>query len=61
MSEYICLLIAIGSTFYIINYKISTTIRIFLYQEKEESKYAIFIFCLMIIAVFAWTTYLVCF
>lgn len=61
MLEYICLLISIGTTVYFLNYKLSTSVRILAYQEEEEPKYAYFSFICMIISIFAWTTYFVCF
>ncbi len=59
--KYICLLIAIMFTFILINYKVSMFMKMLCYKEEEEISMAKWSFIWMIIASFAWTTYLVCF
>ena len=57
----IILFLALLSSLYFVNYKYSTAIRIFAYNEEESEKnFAFSLICMCLMALF-WTLYFECF
>lgn len=57
--RFILLLICIWSTVWTINYKYTTAIKLFKFNEEEEKKNAIFALVVLHIVIISWTTYFI--